>query len=161
MLLSCFRFITDSRNDSDSGLVCGQSRSNNYHRSRHGHNQWRLKYYRRRYREQCLKEQFQTTDDEPMSELKQGRYWTRQQRKEHIAKAKQYRQRAKFFQQSAMKSNPNSATEDFNLLNRIFLRENEQELKQKPYLADRYGQQSSIERNRLKRIIQQHYYKTH
>ena len=93
-----------------------------------------------------------------MSELKQGRYWTRQQRKEHLAKAKQYRQRAKFFQQNSIPPYSDSAAEDFNLLNRIFLRENQQELKQKPYLAYKYGQQSSLERNRLKRMIQQHHF---
>ena len=93
-----------------------------------------------------------------MSELKQGRYWTRQQRKEHLAKAKQYRQRAKFFQQCSITPYSDSATEDFNLLNRIFLQENQQELKQQPYLAYKYGQQSSIERNRLKRMLQQHYF---
>jgi hypothetical protein len=105
-----------------------------------------------------LKEQYQTTDDEPMSELKQGRYWTRQQRKQHLAKAKQYRQRAKYFQQCSLTPYSDSATEDFNLLNRIFLQENQQELNQKPYLAHKYDQQSSIERNRLKRAIQQHYF---
>lgn len=149
----------DCRDDSDSGLVCGRSRSNDSHHSRHNQNQWTLKYSRRRYREQYLKEQYQTTDDEPMSELKQGRYWTRQQRKEHLAKAKQYRQRAKFFQQCSITPYTDSATEDFNLLNRIFLRENQQELKQKPHLAYKYGKQSSIERDRLKRMIQQYYFK--
>jgi len=93
-----------------------------------------------------------------MSELKQGKYWTRQQRKEHLAKAKQYRQRAKFFQQHSITPCSDSTTEDFNLLNRIFLRENQYELKQKPFLAYKYGQQSLIERNRLKRMIQQHYF---
>ncbi len=93
-----------------------------------------------------------------MSELKQGRYWTRQQRKEHLAKAKQYRERAKFYQQHAITPYSDSATEDFNLLNRIFLRENQHELKLKPFLAYKYGQQSSMERNRLKRMIQQHYF---
>jgi hypothetical protein len=93
-----------------------------------------------------------------MSELKQGRYWTRQQRKEHLAKAKQYRQRAKFFQQHSITPYSDSATEDFNLLNRIFLQENQEELKQRPFLAYKYGQQSSIERNRLKRMIRQHYF---
>ncbi|CAF0979491.1 unnamed protein product, partial [Adineta ricciae] len=145
------------REDSDSGLVCGRSRSNDSHRSRHDQNQWTLKHFRRRYREQRLREQYQTTDDEPMSELKQGRYWTRQQRKEHLAKARQYRERAKFFQQHSIAPCSDSAAEDFNLLNRIFIRENQQELNQKPYLAYKYGQQSSLERKRLKRMIQQHY----
>ncbi len=146
------------RDDSDSGLVCNRSRSNDSHRSQYNQNQCTLKHFRRRCREQRLKEQYQTTDDEPMSELKQGRYWTRQQRKEHLAKARQYRQRAKFFQQHSIVPYSDSATEDFNLLNRIFLRENEHELKEKPFLAYKYGQQSSIERNRLKRMIQQQYF---
>lgn len=133
------------RDDSDSGLVCHRSHSNDSHRSR-----WTMKYIRRRCREQRLREQYQTTDDEPMSELKQGKYWTRQQRKEHLIKARQYRQRAKFFQHAPYSD---SATDDFNLLNRIFLRENQYELKDKPFLAHRYHQQSSIERNRLKRMI--------
>ncbi|UJR07587.1 hypothetical protein I4U23_011875 [Adineta vaga] len=150
------------REDSDSGLVCGRSRSNDSHHSRHNQNQnqnqWTLKHFRRRYREQRLREQYQTTDDEPMSELKQGRYWTRQQRKEHLAKAKQYRERAKFFQQHSVAPCSDSATDDFNLLNRIFIRENQYELHQKPYLAYKYGQQSSLERKKLKRMIQQHYF---
>ncbi|CAM4774978.1 unnamed protein product [Rotaria magnacalcarata] len=146
------------QDDSDSGLVCGRSQSKDSHRFRHNRNPLTLKYFRRRYREQYLKEQYQTTDDEPMSELKQGRYWTRQQRKEHLAKAKQYRQRAKFFQQSSITPCSDSATEDFNLLNRIFLRENLQELKQRPHLAYKYGQESSIEKDRLKRMVQQHYF---
>ena len=142
------------RDDSDSGLVCNRSRSNDS--SIIYQNQLTLKRFRRRCREQRLKEQqYLTTDDEPMSELKQGKYWTREQRKEHLIKAKQYRQRAKFFQQSSMND---SATDDYNLLNRIFLRENQFELQQKPFLAYKYDQQSSIERNRLKRMIQQHYF---
>ncbi|CAF3743274.1 unnamed protein product [Rotaria sp. Silwood1] len=151
-------FLKENRDDSDSGLVCGRSRSNDSHRSRHNQHQSTLKYSRRRYREQYLKEQYQTTDDEPMSELKQGRYWTRQQRKEHLVKSRQYRQRAKYFQQSSINPCSDSTTEDFNLLNRIFLRENQQELKQKPHLAYKYGQQSTIERDRLKRLIQQNYF---
>jgi hypothetical protein len=151
--------VKEHRDDSDSGLVCGRSRSNDSYHSRYNQNQWKLKHFRRHCREQRLKELYQTTDDEPMSELKQGRYWTRQQRKEHLIKAKQYRQRAKFFQQhSIISPASDSATEDFNLLNRIFLRENEHELKQKPFLAYKYDQQSSMERNRLKRMIQQHYF---
>jgi hypothetical protein len=150
--------LKEHRDDSDSGLVCGRSRSNDSYRSRYNQNQWTLKHFRRHCREQRLKEQYQTTDDEPMSELKQGRYWTRQQRKEHLAKAKQYRERAKFFQQHPITPYSDSATEDFNLLNRIFIRENQYELKQKPFLAYKYDQQSSIERNRLKRMIQQHYF---
>lgn len=144
------------REDSDSGLVCQRSHSNDSHRSR---TQWTMKYFRRRCREQHLREQYQTTDDEPMSELKQGKYWTRQQRKEHLIKARQYRQRAKFFQQHSIVPYSDSATDDFNLLNRIFLRENQYELKDRPFLAHRYQQQSSMERNRLKRMIHPDHFK--
>ncbi|CAF4124751.1 unnamed protein product [Rotaria sordida] len=148
--------IVKRRNDSDSS----QSKSNDSYHSHYNnnYNQWTLKHFRRRCREQRLKEQYQTTDDKPMSELKQGKYWTRQQRKEHLAKTKQYRQRATFFQQRSIIPYSDSATEDFNLLNHIFIQENQQELNEKLYLAYKYGQQSSIERNRLKRMIQQHYF---
>ncbi|CAF4635436.1 unnamed protein product, partial [Rotaria sp. Silwood1] len=148
--------IVKRRNDSDSS----RSKSNDSYHSHYNnnHNQWTLKHFRRRCCEQRLKEQYQIIDDEPMSELKQGKYWTGQQRKEHLAKAKQYRQRAKFFQQRLIIPYSDSATEDFNLLNHIFIQENQQELNEKLYLAYKYGQQSSIERNRLKRMIQQHYF---
>ena len=106
---------------------------------------------RRRYREQRLKELI-TTDDEVMSELKQGRYWTREQRKEQFRRSKQYKQRTKLIEQHLN----NSTTEDFNLLNRIFLRENEKELKEKAYLAVKYQQQSTLERDKLKEFLQQH-----
>ena len=125
-------------------------------------NACRLKSFRRRCREQRLQERYQsmlTTDDEAMSELKQGRYWTREQRKEHLARAKQVRQRAKEMQQHPLKPYSDSATDDFNLLNRIFLRENQRELKAKPCLAHRYVKQSSIERNKLKQLIAQHHLK--
>jgi hypothetical protein len=71
--------------DSDSGLVCvgSQSKDSNSfkHHSRNNQNQWKSKCFWRRCREQRLKEQYQsrlTADDEPTSELKQDRYWTRQ-----------------------------------------------------------------------------------
>ena len=106
------------------------------------------KQNRRRYREQRLKE-FLTTDDEVMSELKQGRYWTREQRKQQFQKSKLYKQRNKSIQQY-------STTEDFYLLNRIFLRENQKELKEKPYLAIKYQQQSTIEKEKLIQILQEY-----
>ena len=87
-----------------------------------------------------------------MSELKQGRYWTRKERKQQFLRSKQYKKRLRFFQQHLI----SSTTEDFYLLNRIFLRENQQELKEKPYLAVRYYQQSIIEREKLKKIAQQY-----
>jgi hypothetical protein len=81
-----------------------------------------------------------------ISELKQGRYWTRQQRKQQFQRSKQ---KKKFIQ-------TNSPTDDFNLLNRIFLRENHQELKAKPYLAFQYKKQSKIEKQKLKEIIEKY-----
>jgi hypothetical protein len=84
-----------------------------------------------------------------MSEMKQGRYWTREQRKQQFQRSKQ---RKKFIRQDFN----NSTTEDFNLLNRIFLRENKKELKEKPYLAVKYQQQSTIEREKLNKIIQKY-----
>jgi hypothetical protein len=87
-----------------------------------------------------------------MSELKQGRYWTKEQRKQQFQRSKQCKQRTRSFQQNSF----DSTTEDFNLLNRIFLRENKQELKEKPYLAVKYQQQSIIEKEKLKKILQQY-----
>jgi hypothetical protein len=87
-----------------------------------------------------------------MSEFKQGRYWTKEQRKKQFQRSKEYKQRIRSFQKYSI----NSTTEDFNLLNRIFLRENKQELKQKPYLAVKYQQQSNIEKEKLKQIIEKY-----
>jgi len=127
----------------DSGLVFGQYQNNRSH----------SKQIRRRYREECLKELI-TTDDEIMSEFKQGRYWTKEQRKKQFQRSKQYKQKNRIFQQNS--NSIHSTTEDFNLLNRIFLRENQKELKQKPYLAVKYEQQSTIEREKLKKIIEKY-----
>ncbi|CAF4510560.1 unnamed protein product [Rotaria sp. Silwood2] len=68
--------IVKSRNDSDRS----RSKSNDSYHSRYNnnHNQWTLKHFRRRCHEQRLKEQCETTDDEPMSQLKQDKYWTQQ-----------------------------------------------------------------------------------
>lgn len=120
----------------------------------------RLKNLRRRYREQRLKEQYQmliTTDEETMSEFKQGKYWSRQQRKEHLIKSKQNRQRRK------RQSNPfdfvrSSPTDDFHLLNRIFLRENQKEFKEKPYLATKFYYESLIEKEHLKTFLQKNHF---
>jgi len=103
-------------------------------------NIYHFKKIRRHYREQCLKKELITTDDELNSEFKQGKYWNKQQRKKHFQKSKIFY----------------STQEDFNLLNRIFLRENQQELKDKPYLAVKYQQQSNIEKNKLNQIIQKY-----
>ncbi|CAF0956300.1 unnamed protein product [Adineta steineri] len=125
--------------DSDNSLILNQTKIN--------------KYNRRRYREERLKEEkncLMTTDDERMSELKQGKYWTRKQRKEQFQKSKQNKQKLNLNQEK------NCTTEDFNLLNRIFLRENQKELKEKPYLAYQYKKQSNIEKEKLKQILQQY-----
>ena len=47
-----------------------------------------------------------------------------------------------------------SIEEDFYLLNRIFLRENQNELVKKPYLAIKYQQQSNIQKQLLKDCFQ-------
>ncbi len=91
-----------------------------------------------------------TTDDEKMSDFKQGKYWTKQQRKKQFKKCQQRKK------QSKQISSIHSIKEDFYLLNRIFLRENQQELKKKPYLAIKYKQQSNIEEQKLKYFIQKY-----
>ncbi|UJR38602.1 hypothetical protein I4U23_031267 [Adineta vaga] len=110
------------------------------------------KLIRRQYREKRLKEEknslLTTTDDEILSEFKQGRYWTRQERKEHFQKSKQYRRKKTY----SLKN----TTDDFNLLNRIFLRENQEELNEKPYLALQFSRQTNIEKEKLKEFIQQY-----
>lgn len=54
---------------------------------------------------------------------------------------------------SFRKTSMNFVQEDFYLLNRIFLRENLDEFVEKPYLAMKYQQQSSIEKQKLKKFI--------
>ena len=121
------------------------------------------KWLRRQYREERLKEEkscLMTNDDEVLSELKQGRYWTREELEEQFHRAKQ----RNWTQTKKKKNNIQStATEDFHLLNRIFLRENQQELEEKPHLAERFCKQTHIEKEKLKEIIGQypsHFYKT-
>ncbi|KAM7006582.1 E3 ubiquitin-protein ligase PDZRN3-B isoform 2-T2 [Tautogolabrus adspersus] len=41
-----------------------------------------------------------TTDDDAISELKMGRYWSKEERKQHAVRAKQQRQRREFMKQS-------------------------------------------------------------
>ena len=55
---------------------------------------------------------------------------------------------------SFRKTSIRSAQEDFYLLNRIFLRENQNEFVEKPYLAMKYEQQSFIEKQKLKQFFQ-------
>ncbi|XP_033877030.3 E3 ubiquitin-protein ligase PDZRN3-B isoform X1 [Acipenser ruthenus] len=41
-----------------------------------------------------------TTDDDAVSEMKMGRYWSKEERKQHIVRAKEQRQRREFMKQS-------------------------------------------------------------
>ncbi|XP_051561773.1 E3 ubiquitin-protein ligase PDZRN3-B isoform X3 [Myxocyprinus asiaticus] len=43
-----------------------------------------------------------TTDDDAISELKMGRYWSKEERKQHAVRAKEQRQRREFMKQSRM-----------------------------------------------------------
>ncbi|KAG9276864.1 E3 ubiquitin-protein ligase PDZRN3 isoform X1 [Astyanax mexicanus] len=43
-----------------------------------------------------------TTDDDAVSELKMGRYWSKEERKQHAVRAKEQRQRREFMKQSRM-----------------------------------------------------------
>ncbi|KAG9269466.1 E3 ubiquitin-protein ligase PDZRN3 isoform X1 [Astyanax mexicanus] len=43
-----------------------------------------------------------TTDDDTVSELKMGRYWSKEERKQHAIRAKEQRQRREFMKQSRM-----------------------------------------------------------
>lgn len=55
-----------------------------------------------------------TTDDDAMSEMKMGRYWSKEERKQHLVRAKEQRKRREFMQQSRLESlreNPQSSSE--------------------------------------------------
>uniref|UniRef100_A0A3Q3NLQ3 PDZ domain containing ring finger 4 n=1 Tax=Mastacembelus armatus TaxID=205130 RepID=A0A3Q3NLQ3_9TELE len=55
-----------------------------------------------------------TTDDDAMSELKMGRYWSKEERKQHLVRAKEQRKRREFMQRSRLESlreNPQSSSE--------------------------------------------------
>ncbi|XP_026057784.1 PDZ domain-containing RING finger protein 4-like [Carassius auratus] len=55
-----------------------------------------------------------TTDDDTMSEMKMGRYWSKEQRKQHLLRAKEQRRRREFMQRSRLESlreNPLSSGE--------------------------------------------------
>uniref|UniRef100_A0A8C6IIJ8 E3 ubiquitin-protein ligase PDZRN3 n=1 Tax=Mus spicilegus TaxID=10103 RepID=A0A8C6IIJ8_MUSSI len=43
-----------------------------------------------------------TTDDDAMSEMKMGRYWSKEERKQHLVKAKEQRRRREFMMQSRL-----------------------------------------------------------
>ncbi|XP_077567273.1 PDZ domain-containing RING finger protein 4 [Stigmatopora nigra] len=45
-----------------------------------------------------------TTDDDAMSEMKMGRYWSKEERKRHLLRAKEQRQRREFMQRSRLES---------------------------------------------------------
>ncbi|XP_056272790.1 PDZ domain-containing RING finger protein 4-like [Pseudoliparis swirei] len=55
-----------------------------------------------------------TTDDDAMSEMKMGKYWSKEERKQHLVKAKEQKRRREFMQQSrleSLKENPQSSNE--------------------------------------------------
>nr|XP_015813248.2 PDZ domain-containing RING finger protein 4 [Nothobranchius furzeri] len=55
-----------------------------------------------------------TTDDDAMSEMKMGRYWSKEERKQHLARAKEQRRRREFMQKSrleCLKEGPASGAE--------------------------------------------------
>lgn len=43
-----------------------------------------------------------TTDDDAMSEMKMGRYWSKEERKQHLARAREQRKRREFMQKSRL-----------------------------------------------------------
>ncbi|MBN3308807.1 PZRN3 ligase, partial [Amia calva] len=43
-----------------------------------------------------------TTDDDAISEMKMGRYWSKEERKQHVVRAKEQRQRREFMKQSRL-----------------------------------------------------------
>ncbi|XP_068169215.1 PDZ domain-containing RING finger protein 4-like [Antennarius striatus] len=55
-----------------------------------------------------------TTDDDAMSEMKMGRYWSKEERKQHLVRAKEQKKRREFMQRSRLESLrevPQSSTE--------------------------------------------------
>ncbi|XP_062317459.1 PDZ domain-containing RING finger protein 4-like [Osmerus eperlanus] len=55
-----------------------------------------------------------TTDDDAMSEMKMGRYWSKEERKQHLMRAKEQRRRREFMQRSRLESlreSPQSSSE--------------------------------------------------
>ncbi|CAB1322766.1 unnamed protein product [Coregonus sp. 'balchen'] len=55
-----------------------------------------------------------TTDDDAMSEMKMGRYWSKEERKQHLVRAKEHRRRREFMQRSRLESlreSPQSSSE--------------------------------------------------
>ncbi|XP_043943380.1 PDZ domain-containing RING finger protein 4 isoform X2 [Protopterus annectens] len=65
-----------------------------------------------------------TTDDDTMSELKMGRYWSKEERKQHLVRAKEQRRRREFMMRSrleCLKENPQSGSEGKKEINIIEL----------------------------------------
>uniref|UniRef100_H3DMD3 PDZ domain containing ring finger 4 n=1 Tax=Tetraodon nigroviridis TaxID=99883 RepID=H3DMD3_TETNG len=55
-----------------------------------------------------------TTDDDAMSEMKMGRYWSKEERKQHLARAREQRKRREFMQKSrldCLREGPGSGVE--------------------------------------------------
>ncbi|XP_048405314.1 PDZ domain-containing RING finger protein 4 isoform X1 [Stegostoma tigrinum] len=55
-----------------------------------------------------------TTDDDAVSEMKTGRYWSKEERKQHVVRAKEQRRRREFMMRSrleCLRENPQSGTE--------------------------------------------------
>ncbi|XP_078511638.1 PDZ domain-containing RING finger protein 4 [Lissotriton helveticus] len=65
-----------------------------------------------------------TTDDDTMSELKMGRYWSKEERKQHLLRAKEQRRRREFMMRSrleCLKESPQSGSEGKKEINIIEL----------------------------------------
>ncbi|KAM6214373.1 PDZ domain-containing RING finger protein 4 isoform 2-T2 [Rhynchocyon petersi] len=61
-----------------------------------------------------------TTDDDTMSEMKMGRYWSKEERKQHLVRAKEQRRRREFMMRSrleCLKESPQSGSEGKKELN--------------------------------------------
>ncbi|CAF0935009.1 unnamed protein product, partial [Didymodactylos carnosus] len=105
-----------------------------------------------------LEERCLTTDEEYMSELKTGKYWTKNERKRHLQQAKEYRQRQKFMMKSSKLlassrtslSTTTTREDDYDLLTRIFLRTNAgEQMKENSNLFQTFCQQHEIEKQNL------------
>ncbi|XP_006865367.1 PREDICTED: PDZ domain-containing RING finger protein 4-like isoform X2 [Chrysochloris asiatica] len=65
-----------------------------------------------------------TTDDDTMSEMKMGRYWSKEERKQHLVRAKEQRRRREFMMRSrleCLKESPQSGNEGKKEINIIEL----------------------------------------
>ncbi|XP_023038598.1 PDZ domain-containing RING finger protein 4 isoform X1 [Piliocolobus tephrosceles] len=65
-----------------------------------------------------------TTDDDTMSEMKMGRYWSKEERKQHLLRAKEQRRRREFMMRSrleCLKESPQSGSEGKKEINIIEL----------------------------------------